>query len=109
LATARGPLSAGAQVRLAIAARLSGQAGVGVTSGVIATGVEETLEVAPIPTPLEHLYRVHCPLHDVGGGSSGAPAVDEQFRVVGYVVAGNSEQTEAYIVSAGYWAPRVHA
>jgi len=95
-------------VRVAIAA---GKAtpGVGVTSGVVMTGREETIAVNPLPKPVRHVVRMACELRDVGPGSSGAPVVDENFSLRGFIVAGNQDHTEAYYYPSGRWLHRVAA
>ena len=93
----------GSQVRAAIAA---GER-VGLASGSVATGLEVKVDIAPIG-PVDHLVQVDAA---VAPGSSGAPVVDEDMNVLGFIVAGSTDPDRpvSYVYPAARWARHVAA
>jgi len=75
---------------------------VGVSSGHIRDVREQTIEVAPIGR-VPQLIAVDC---EVAAGSSGAPVVDDELRVRGYVVAG-SDRPPSFMYPSYRWAARL--
>jgi len=91
------PLAEGTSLQVAVAAGDS----VGLSSGIVTTGKEQRLVIAPIG-PVTHLLHIRCA---VAQGSGGAPAVDETMRVRGFVVAGSFDPDlpDSYILQAARW------
>jgi S1-C subfamily serine protease len=90
-------LRAGETVHTAVAA---GER-VGLSTGPAVTGSDTQLNVDPIGqvTRLLHIRAAVSP------GASGAPVVDAQMRVRGFVVAGsqNPNQPDTFIYAARHW------
>lgn len=95
-----GPPKAGSAVHIGVAA---GER-TGVSSGHIRDPRERTIDVQPVGR-VSQLIEVDC---RVAQGSSGAPVVDDELRVLGYVVAGG-EKPPAFMYPATRWAPRLKA
>ena len=93
----------GSKVRIAIAA---GER-VGLASGSVATGLEARVDIAPIG-PVDHLVQVDAA---VAPGSSGAPVVDDDMNVLGFIVAGSTDPDRpvSYVYPAARWARHVAA
>ncbi len=93
----------GSKVRIAIAA---GER-VGLASGSVANGLEARVDIAPIG-PVDHLVQVDAA---VAPGSSGAPVVDEDMNVLGFIVAGSTDPDRpvSYVYPAARWARHVTA
>jgi hypothetical protein len=91
------PLAKGTNLQVAVAAGEN----VGLSSGIVTTGREERLEIAPIG-PVPNMLHVRCA---VAQGSSGAPTVDEAMHVRGFIVAGSvdSDRPDSYILQAARW------
>lgn len=75
---------------------------VGVSSGHIQDGREREITVHPIGR-VPHLIAVDC---EVAEGSSGAPVVDADLSVRGYIVAG-SDKPPSFMYPSHRWAPRL--
>jgi hypothetical protein len=97
LRLARGPLAKGGRLHIAIAA---GER-VGLTTGTVTTAKEQRLDIQPIG-PVANLIHVKA---TVAPGSSGAPAVDENMRVRGFVVAGSSDprMPDTFVLPSTLW------
>jgi hypothetical protein len=93
------PVNQDLEVRVAVAA---GER-VGLSSGVIRDPDQQTLEIAPIGT-VEKIVAVDCV---VAPGSSGAPVVDSNMAVRGFVVAGRLDRPPTFIYPAECWTPFV--
>jgi hypothetical protein len=91
------PLAKGTRLQVAIAAGDR----VGLSSGIVTTGEERQLDIAPIG-PVPNLLHVSSA---VAPGSSGAPAVDEAMRVRGFIVAGSldPDRPDSYILQSARW------
>jgi len=74
----------------------------GVSSGQISDASEHEIKVDPIGR-VPHLIAVDC---QVAPGSSGAPVVDADLKVRGYIVAG-SDKPPSYMYPAHRWGARV--
>jgi S1-C subfamily serine protease len=77
---------------------------VGMSSGHVRDARERTIAVQPIGR-VPHLIAVDC---EVAAGSSGAPVVDANLRVRGYIVAGGAEPP-SYMYPSYRWASRLRA
>jgi len=77
---------------------------VGVSSGHIQNAREQEIDVRPIGR-VPHLIAIDC---QVAGGSSGAPVVDADLSVRGYIVAGG-EKPPSFMYPSYRWAPRLRA
>lgn len=75
---------------------------VGVSSGHITIAREQTIDVQPVGR-VPHLIAIDC---QVAPGSSGAPVVDAELRVRGYIVAG-SDQPPSFMYPSHRWADRL--
>jgi len=95
------PLDLGAPVHIAVAAGLRR----GLSDGTVATGGDVTVDVAPVGK-VGGLVEVRAA---VAPGSSGAPVVDTQMRVRGFVVAGSAdpEKPFTFFYPAHRWAAAV--
>jgi S1-C subfamily serine protease len=76
----------------------------GVSSGHIRDPREQKINVMPIGL-VPHLVAIDCP---VGPGSSGAPVVDADLNVCGYIVAG-SDKPPSFMYPSYRWAARLRA
>jgi S1-C subfamily serine protease len=76
----------------------------GVSSGHIRDPREREIDVAPIGR-VPHLIAVDCP---VAPGSSGAPVVDANLNVCGYIVAG-SDTAPSFMYPSYRWVARLRA
>jgi S1-C subfamily serine protease len=77
---------------------------VGVSAGRIRNAHEQTIEVAPVGR-VPHLIAVESA---VAPGSSGAPVVDADLTVLGYIVAGGNKPP-AFMYPSHRWAARLRA
>ena len=77
---------------------------VGVSSGHVVSGREQTIEISPVGR-VPHLIAVDC---EVAPGSSGAPVVDADLTVRGYIVAAG-EKPPAFMYPSHRWAARLNA
>ena len=77
---------------------------VGVSSGHIQDAREKEINVSSIGR-VPHLIAIDC---RVAGGSSGAPVVDADLSVRGYIVAGG-DKPPSYMYPSYRWAPRLRA
>jgi hypothetical protein len=95
------PLAQGEMLQIAVAAGTR----TGLASGTVVSGKLETLAVAPLGNvpDLVHLQAVVAP------GSSGAPAVDADVVVRGFVVAGSTDagHPNTYVYPARQWAAKL--
>jgi trypsin-like peptidase/SIR2-like protein len=91
--------AAGTHVHIGVAA---GER-VGVSSGRIRNPREREVEITPVG-PVPHLVAVDA---EVTPGSSGAPVVDADLTVRGYIVAGGG--TQALMYPSYRWAAALHA
>lgn len=88
------------QANLALEIYVAAGSRVGVTSGRLGSSREETLQVAPIGA-VAGLLKLEFA---TSPGASGAPALDDEFRVCGYVVAGNVDGSPpSYMYPASRW------
>jgi SIR2-like domain len=92
-----GPVTRDLEVRVAVCA---GER-TGVSSGVIANPRRQRLEIQPIGM-VDKLVEVQC---TVAPGASGAPVVDRNMAVRGFVVAGGPDRPPAFMYPAECWAP----
>ena len=92
-------LAAGTRVHIGVAA---GER-VGVSSGRIRSPRERQIEVDPVGS-VPHLVGVDA---EVAQGSSGAPVVDDDLTVRGYIVAGG--KTLAFMYPSYRWAAELRA
>ena len=76
----------------------------GVSSGHIRDPREQEINVTPIGR-VPHLIATDCP---VAPGSSGAPVVDADLNVCGYIVAG-SDKPPSFMYPSYRWATRLRA
>ena len=92
------PLAAGTRLQVAVAAGDR----VGLSSGEVSTGREQSLQILPIGT-VPQMLHIRCA---VAPGSSGAPAADEAMRVRGFVVAGSvdPDRPDSFLLQAARWA-----
>jgi hypothetical protein len=92
------PLAAGTRLQVAVAAGDR----VGLSSGEVTTGREQSLQILPIGT-VPQMLHIRCA---VAPGSSGAPAVDEAMRARGFVVAGSvdPDRPDSFLLQAARWA-----
>lgn len=93
----------GSVVRIGVAAG----ARIGLGWGMISTGTETTVDIAPIG-PVDGLVRADAA---VAPGSSGAPVVDDSMSVRGFIVAGSTDpaQPVSYLYPTARWAAHVSA
>ena len=73
---------------------------IGMSKGVIRDPAAQAVPVAPIGH-VEALVAVEAV---VKPGASGAPVVNEDFEVLGFVVAGASDRPPSYMLPAYFWA-----
>ncbi len=92
-----GPPAQRAEIQVAVAAGTR----TGLSAGRVATGTEVALDIAPVGK-VEHLVELKVA---VAPGSSGAPVVDRQMGVKGFIVAGSTdpELPKSYMYPAGRW------
>jgi S1-C subfamily serine protease len=90
------PVTRGATVRIGVAAGTR----IGVSSGIIKRPKEVSVKIEPIGL-VKNLVEIDAA---VAPGASGAPVVDEQFAVCGFVVAGRPDQPPALMYPAARWA-----
>ncbi|MDE3090903.1 MAG: SIR2 family protein [Chloroflexota bacterium] len=96
LRLAVGPLNPNMAVRVGVAAGKR----VGVSSGSITYPREQRIDVAPIGR-VDNLVSVDCV---VAPGASGAPVVDNSFAVLGFIVAGATDNPPSFMYPAARWA-----
>lgn len=77
---------------------------VGVSSGHIQDAREQEINVRPVGR-VPHLIAIDC---QVAGGSSGAPVVDADLSVRGYIVAGGDDPP-SFMYPSYRWAARLRA
>lgn len=94
------PVTQGLAIRTGVAVGT----GVGVSSGRVRSAKEISAPIAPIPGIVKHLIDLECA---VAPGSSGAPVVDSDFKVRGFIVAGKSDAPESYMYPASRWAAAI--
>jgi S1-C subfamily serine protease len=94
----RGRPAAGTAVHIGVAAGDR----VGMSSGHVRDAREQTIDVAPIGR-VPHLVAVDC---QVAPGSSGAPVVDANLTVLGYIVAGGAKPP-SFMYPSYRWANRL--
>lgn len=93
------PPEAGTHVHIGVAAGKR----VGVSSGRIRNPREQDVDVAPVGS-VPHLVAVDA---EVAQGSSGAPVVDADLTVRGYIVAGDKKR--AFMYPSYRWAAELRA
>jgi S1-C subfamily serine protease len=79
---------------------------VGVSSGHVRNPKEQSIQIAQFPDKVGNLVQLECA---VAPGSCGAPVVDDQFGVFGYIVAGSPDvdNPTSYMYPSGRWAPQL--
>jgi hypothetical protein len=76
---------------------------IGISQGVIKNPAAKVISVQPVGQ-VKHLVAVEAL---VKPGASGAPVVNENFEVVGFIVAGSSDRSPSYMLSAFHWEGEV--
>jgi S1-C subfamily serine protease len=79
---------------------------VGVSSGYVRNPAEQSVRVAQFTEKVGNLVQLECA---VAPGACGAPVVDDQFGVFGYIAAGSSDinNPTSYMYPSPRWAPKL--
>jgi len=96
----RDPLKSDTPVTIGVAA---GER-IGMSRGMIRDPAPQGVSVQPLGNVRE-LVAVDAV---VKPGASGAPVVSEDFEVLGFIVAGSSDQPPSYMLPASFWAGAVN-
>lgn len=74
---------------------------VGISSGLIPEPVEQSISIAPVGL-VGQMIGIDCV---VAPGACGAPVVDREMRVRGFIVAGSKIGPPSFMYPASRWAP----
>lgn len=101
LAVARGAARAGSRVRIVVAA---GERP-GLSTGMVRTGKVRTVDIQPIG-PVRGMVELDAV---VAPGASGAPVVDDELGLRGFVVAGSTDRPPALMFPVTAWRKHLSA